>query len=546
MNEENQDQITVADAALADVLLRGYPETDPSARKFLCYLSRACREGHLCVQVQGDRVVPELADGPLPKQLEKGSACIPSQLITDVTAAPDTYPATPLCRRGDFFYFQKYWLYETSILNDLRRIIQDVPALACDKTCLEKALNVSLEKLTAQQAMAIRNAANTCLSIICGGPGTGKTYTAGMMIRLIEQALPEPARKSLCVVITAPTGKAACNLEKSLRKACGAIDVNAKTLHALLGMRSLSKPLHELTKTLDADIIVVDEASMIDVKIMAALLAAVKPGARLVMLGDRHQLPPVEVGAIFHDMVALPLCTSHVVELDRCLRTDRTEILAFANAVKEGHADGVAMAALRPINFDTLVDAAAKNFPSPQCSGKDPMKGLEAFNAFRILSPLRQGPYGVEEINRRILQRMERRVKEGELMVIPIVIAQNDYRLALFNGEGGLLVRRKGKCDSEDFAIFEGGLDADCRRIPASLLPQFEYGYCLSVHKSQGSEFDHVLLLMPEGAEVFGREMVYTGITRAKHRLEVWGEETTLRAALAKKPFRLSGLKERL
>ena len=169
-------------------------------------------------------------------------------------------------------------------------------------------------------------------------------------------------------------------------------------------------------------------------------------------------------------------------------------------------------------------------FPGP---GSDP-KGL---NNFRLISCLRKGPWGVDELNRRIYEELAGEFKEGMVWPIPIMVTQTSYRLGIFNGETGVLLKRMGE---EDVAVFEE------REIPAVLIPRYEYGYCLSVHKSQGSEYREVALVVPKGSEEFGREILYTGLTRAREVVVIWGDQEAFEQCLSKTSMRASRIAERL
>ena len=170
------------------------------------------------------------------------------------------------------------------------------------------------------------------------------------------------------------------------------------------------------------------------------------------------------------------------------------------------------------------------------------LQQLAQFSKFRILTPLRTGPLGVEQLNAQLYNRLFATSRQG-IQSIPIMIAKNDYRLDLFNGEMGLLVRSFK--NGSHYAIFPGRENGTVRKVAASLLPPFEYAYALSIHKSQGSEFETVILLLPEGCEQFGREALYTGITRARRSIEVWGEINAMQRMVQKSGMRLSGLRER-
>lgn len=435
------------------------PTATPEIEQFLVKMFDASQEGHLCVEMD----VPKL----------------PDSLLTYVTQRSEL-PQTPLCAYQGKVYFQKNFVFESTFVHHYARISSSTPVYHMEIT--------ELDGLQPEQQTALLAAAKSSLTLITGGPGTGKTYTASRLIKAI-QGHPK-------IILAAPTGKAASHLQKTL-----GLDVPAKTLHAWLSKSSL----------LEADLIVVDEASMIDVQMMARLFAAVPSGARLVLLGDKYQLPPVESGGVFAD-----LCAFHpnTVELKTCLRTDLKEIIDLAVSVKAG---------------DNILEHSNRLVGDPlhylmQEISKDPN--------FRVLSPLRHGPFGVETLNALIYKTLP-------FGPIPIIITANDYKLELFNGETGVLHRqsKEGPLKVGDYALFANG-----RRVPALLLPRYEYAYCMSVHKSQGSEFERVFLLLPDGAEKFGREVLYTGITRAKKELRFWGKDEIILQILQKECRRLSGV----
>jgi len=511
--------VSFIDVVFAEKLLyRNFDEAKncEEAAAFLCYLCRAAREGHVCVKVEGDQIFPSPAalwetENPellaFTKNLARGAKHLPACLITDVAKNPQ--PTTPICRRGPFYYFQKHWLYASQVDAHFERIRSAPPALPIR---LAKS-----EGLNREQEEAISRFSEHSLTLICGGPGTGKTYTAGKLIKIFWEFLKEEPT----IALAAPTGKAAANLQKSLQHAAASPSLRARTLHALLHRQ----------QRLKADLILVDEASMIDIRLMARLLAAIKTGARLVLMGDPFQLPPVEVGSPFADVLRAPSYAKHVVTLKTCLRTDRQEVIAFAQAVREGNSEKAFHVLASPSSgiahvkeTKNVFEHALSFFPAPKLLGDKEM--LKQYEQFRLLSPLRQGPFGVHAINLQVLQHMRKQVPRDEWFVAPIIITSNDYRLDLYNGEVGILV----SChSSEDYALFP---NHEGKKIPACLLSHYEYAYCLSVHKSQGSEFDHVLLLMPEGAEVFGREILYTAATRARKKLEIWGSLSTLRKTI--------------
>lgn len=336
-----------------------------------------------------------------------------------------------------------------------------------------KQINIFKEdkELEVAQNKAVQTALHSSLTVIAGGPGTGKTFTAK---KIIEQ-IPSDHK----IAIAAPTGKATERLRSKL-----ATTMFASTLHKLLHNATL----------LPYDVLLVDEASMIDVEMMARLLSSIKPGAHLILLGDPNQLPPVEGGDPFAQMVDDKRISS--VILTECRRTDHPEILALAEAVRIG-------------DFEQTIELLQKNLqplptPTELTNLLDPQSEC-------ILTPLRQGPHGSDALN----ALFHKTATDPR----PILITRNDPTLELFNGDQGFL--------EGELAFFEGR-----DPIPLHMLPPFGWRYVLSVHKSQGSEAPFVTLLLPEGSERFGRKMLYTAITRAQKKVRLFGETHLLQKCL--------------
>ncbi|MFN4174167.1 MAG: ATP-dependent RecD-like DNA helicase, partial [Parachlamydiaceae bacterium] len=241
------------------------------------------------------------------------------------------------------------------------------------------------------------------------------------------------------------------------------------------------------------DLIVCDEASMIDLKMMIRLLKSVKKNARLVLLGDSNQLPAIDAGAPFQAIVEY----LKINPLKTCLRSDLVELTDFYELILKGDAEKV---------IEYLKSSDRKNLA---------LKPLEIPSCHPLLTPMKQGPYGVNQINRV-------HSKRGD---IPIIILENDEEFELFNGDMGFIRQNRA---------WIGG-----REFPINLLPRYDYAYALSIHKSQGSEFDQVHLLLPEGAEEFGRNLLYTGATRAKKSLTLYANEETIRKTIASPSTRI-------
>lgn len=611
------------DYLLAEMLLSNYPEADETVAAFICHLSLSARCGHLCIKVDLNEIFPapsiwlsnsSLQASPFDEDIkllfhliQEGASKLPKNLFTEVTSHQiEKIPKTPLCRFGNYYYLQRFWVYESFFLHNFRQVDQSEPKITFDSHIIKNQLDILINKnlLLLEQAEAIKNSAIQALTIISGGPGTGKTYTAGLLIKVLWNSLPKEEKAKYQIVFAAPTGKAAANLQMSLTKFTmdleGFAIPQAKTLHSLLGLKANEMAANSSAK-LSADLIVIDESSMIDVRLMTLLFASIKPGARLVLLGDPNQLPSVEAGSLFADLIELRKRSEnknkYPCELKKCLRAELQSIIDLAETVKEqnslkamrmltfvnpknlnfglnakisetqrtviptdnaSHESKILFINLENINEKefqkTLFEYANLFFPKTKDFSKmHPKELLEKFNQFRILSPLRKGAFGVDEINAFFIQQLSKQQTLSQNVCIdPIMLIHNDVRLELYNGEVGLLVRNRAakemdinQCKEGDYAIFpsKDHKISDVFKIPALLLPKFEYAYCISVHKSQGSEFDHVLLLMPEGAQTFGNEVMYTGITRARKKLEIWGTSTILSETISKQSRRLSGIK---
>jgi len=417
------------------------------------------------------------------------------------------------------------------------------PSISIERENAERCLKPS--ELLPEQISGVLNACESCLSLISGGPGTGKTYTAGELVRVVWELLPLEMRDRYKIALAAPTGKAASNLQQSLTRATERVEsfptLKAKTLHSLLGIRENDDEDRDADAViLVEDLIIVDESSMIDVKMMRHLLKAIKPGARLVLLGDKDQLPPVEAGGLFADLINA--VSERATVLNRCLRSELQGIVELSRAINQGNvqevqdlldqsAEGIER---RPHDLEENLQEIVTYFPYLDPERTRPEVLLESFQKFRVLSPLRQGPWGVEALNLAIAKRWKQRIGTREWMAMPIMITKNDRSSGLVNGEVGVLVTRSGM---PHYAFFQGREVVD-----AVLLPPYEVAFCMSVHKSQGSEFDTVWLVVPEGSEKFGKELVYTGVTRARKKIIISSLEEILVGVLGKSSRRFSSL----
>lgn len=561
--------------------------------------SRATGDGHVCVDLG------ELAGRPLSGGDEEAGAVSPhlaawrealqaSGVVGFAGGAePDAFPL--VLDEADRLYLARYWRYEKSLAQSLLMRAEGF----CDGID-DARLAAGLERLFPQrgddidwQRVAAAVAVLKRLAVISGGPGTGKTTTVTCLLALLMEQSPERAPR---IALAAPTGKAAARLTESIRGAKAALDCapavtvripeEAVTLHRLLGWRP-GGYRHGADQPLPVDVLVVDEASMVDLPMMARLTAALPARARLILLGDKDQLASVEAGNVLGDLCgeehgpafspalatrlrplarlpeiaegAAPIEDS-VVLLTRSYRFDvDSGIGRLARCVNAGDVEGV---------HDVLHDDAPGDIAWQPLAGpalprallgdvvahyrlflqaRDVETALEAFNRFRVLCALKVGPLGVSAINAAIEEALAR---EGLIHPEhhwyagrPVMVTANDYGLRLYNGDVGLVWPRpqSGRL-AAFFPIVDGGL----REVYPSRLAAVETCYAMTVHKSQGSEFDEVLIALP-GADspVMTRELLYTGITRARRRVVISGDASALSAA-QRRITRRSGLREAL
>jgi exodeoxyribonuclease V alpha subunit len=382
--------------------------------------------------------------------------------------------------------------------------------------------------LHAKQALALELIGKQAITVICGGPGTGKSYLASELINLIDQTCLE----NVCIKIAAPTGKAAFRLREILgNKAWKNVVIEDSTLHSLLQMpldRKESFPL------IDADIIIIDEASMIDSYMMSQLFQKVSSSTRLVLIGDPHQLPPIETGHIFYDLVYQKRIPT--VELQKNYRTQNDELADVAKRVLQHDVDNVMQMIENPLyqHIQMIEEKEFETFIQRFFLFEDLHFDVisQRLTDFRFLSCMRKGPWGVETLNEKALAYVQSQ-RYGKDLIVPIIITKNDRILNIYNGMMGIWVGT----DLRAYLRGEGTLyfiqaDGSIRKISAKIVGSYSLSFCLSVHKSQGSEFNHVFLFLPEQSEKFGSEILYTGITRAKKQIFICAQKETLIATM--------------
>jgi len=508
---------------------------------------------------------------------------------SSLVGGPGDY--APLILDADRLYLARYQAYEQQLAEQLLVRAADVPQVD------EVQLSDSLARLFAfnqqspdWQRLAAAQAVRRRLAVISGGPGTGKTTT---VVRLLAALLEQPGSERLAIGLAAPTGKAAARMAEAIRNAKANLPVSeaikaalpdeARTLHRLLGSRGDSpKVRHDVANPLPLDVLVVDEASMVDLALMAKLVAALPPKARLILLGDKDQLAAVEAGAVFAELCEgrgfdaqaaadLQRITGQSVPLEspRSQLGDAVVLLThshrfagdsgigeLARRINDGDGKGVVALlqenrpdlAWNPApNATALVERLEQGYaPYLQAARQaDPASAFATFNDFRVLTAQREGAFGVTGLNEALETRLKRRLgvasRERWYPGRAVMVRQNDYALGLFNGDIGLcLMSAQGLR-----VYFEG--DEGHRAFAPARLPSHDSAFAMTVHKSQGSEFAEVLLALPEQpGPLLTRSLFYTGITRAKNKVEIWALSARIAEAVTTRAERAAGLAQRL
>ncbi len=505
--------------------------------------------------------------------------------------------SAPLILDNHRLYLGKYWQYEQTVAEALRERLESVAALDAARLAdgLRRLFRDAQDGATDWQKVAAAIAVSRRFAVISGGPGTGKTTTVVKVLALLLEQDPR-----LHIALAAPTGKAAARLTEAIRGGKGCVDAaagvlagipeEASTLHRLLGAGFGSGFRHNRDNPLVLDCLVVDEASMIDLPLMARLLEALPAQTRLILLGDRDQLASVEAGNVLGDITghgqeirysrpqidfleALGVAPGGV--LPRASQSPRVADavgllrVSYRFAADSGISElarrvnaGEGEAALRLFGDDRYRDIAwldaREGGLNPACMDwavdryarylqeDDVAAALRSFEQTRVLAALQGGAFGVEEINRRIAERLQARglIQGGEeYHGKPVMVTTNDYEVGLFNGDIGLLWRAADDTLRAWFAFTAN----EPRSVSIRQLPEHVCAYALTVHKSQGSEFDEVLLVLPATeSRVLTRELVYTGVTRARRRVTIQGERQTFLQGCQHRVLRASALSEKL
>lgn len=595
-------------------------------------LSEALSEGSICIDP--DNYITEIATGlrTNPCISENESLTVDKLYDSDfVTDNPAEELRPFVYDKGKLLYMQRYHAYQASIVEKIKSLVEaEAQGIQARIHWLDENKNLINAIFTSGQTAAANNglediekidwqkvaALNACLhnfSIITGGPGTGKTTTVAKILAILYNQNPD-----LKVALAAPTGKAAARLGESLRNSVGLNTELAKVSDKINGL--VPKTIHRLLEPipqstlfrrnskdpLGHDLIIIDEASMVDAAIMYKLLDAVVPESRIIFLGDMNQLASVEAGSVFGDLCKtqpgrmnwmredrLAFCnrfldmdipddmtlaevdanplSQHVIQLYRNYRAESAEITGICKMIIDGQEeeltnlldDGQQILAgswpesqVRDNNADSNIRSMAEAYIDyiiePEVS-----EALKKLKSFRMLCALREGKNGVYKMNRVVEQLLKARIDkdyEGRDLFNPsgtfyhnqaIMVTSNNYELDVFNGDIGL-IRRKSDDDPTLVAWFESDDPERPKEILPGYLNDWEPVYAMTIHKSQGSEFDSVAVILPESENnrILTRELLYTAVSRAKRRLLIKSSCEVLRTGVRNQVRRASGIQE--
>jgi exodeoxyribonuclease V alpha subunit len=542
--------IEAADVHVAQRLSTLAGETDERVTLAVAMAVRGLRGGSVCVDLGSIEAQAGVDGVPWPE---------PSSWLAAVSHSPLLESPPVLRLHDDLLYLDRYWREEQQVADDLLALLPSPASEAVPN--INRLFPPGYEESRDAAEIALAQG----LTVLTGGPGTGKTTTVARLLALFAEQAELAGKTGLRIALAAPTGKAAARLQEAVQVEVDALDavdrrrltgLRATTLHRLLGSRpdTSSRFRHHRGNRLPHDVIVVDETSMVSLTMMARLLEAVRPRTSVLLVGDPDQLASVDAGAVLADLVdGLDGRTDTRIASLRTSHRFGASIGELASAIRDGDADR-AIEVLRGggehiewVDADNVAEELrevvvphALQLRRAALVG-DATAALATLEEHRLLCAHRRGPSGVAHWNRQV----ERWLTEATADPIwsdwyvgrPILVSANDYGLGLYNGDTGVAVRGDGGLR----AVIAGGDDS--LEFATGRLSDIETMHAMTIHKSQGSQANEVTVLLPPAeSRLLTRELLYTGVTRAKFKVRLVGGEDQVRRAINSRAVRATGL----
>ncbi|MEM8609816.1 MAG: exodeoxyribonuclease V subunit alpha [Myxococcota bacterium] len=542
------------DLELARALSRLAPDAREEVALAIALTSRHVRRGHTCLPLEPAVLQAGVASEEAWPELPNASAWVDA-----LRRSALTQDGPLVIDEGARLYLRRYFEFERDIATEL--CARAIPLEAVGPSVPTAALDRLVGRAETPRRAAAKRLLEHRISVLCGGPGTGKTTTVAAVAALFAEKHLAATQRQAKILLLAPTGKAAARLGSAVSGAKAKLDASdevraalpseAITVQRALGLRRHGLSFrHGPRNPLDADLIVVDEASMVDLAQMRQLLVSIRKDAHVLLVGDPDQLTSVEAGSVLKDLVradAETWWTGRVTHLTTTYRYAASETLGqLVSLIREGDADAALslldrgddrVALQDPSSFEAALDEAGTRWEAI-LRAEGPRAHFTAREGFVVLSPFRRGPYGTVSLG----HALERRLENAPTQVRPVIIEANDHDLGVYNGDLGMAFARGGT----PFVTVPRD-DGEFAEIARVRLPSHTQAFALSVHKAQGSEFDEVLVVLPDADNpLLTRELLYTALSRARRGARVVGPSSVLASAIERPARRFSGLVARI